>query len=64
MNYKSNTLSSSNWNEAPNYGIDRDIVFGTFWYAANSINNALTWETSEQFDAGIDVDLFKDCLSM
>ena len=63
-NYKSNTLSSSNWNEAPNYGIDKDVVFGTFWYAANSINNQLTWETSEQFDAGLDIDLFKDRLSM
>ena len=63
-NYKSNTLSSSNWNDAPNYGIDKDIVFGTFWYAANSINNALTWETSEQVDAGLDIDLFKDRLSM
>ena len=64
MNYKSNTLSSSNWNEAPNYGIDKGTVFGTFWYAANSINNELTWETSEQFDAGLDVDMLNDRLSI
>ena len=64
-NYKSNTLSSSYWNEAPNYGIgNQRITFGTFWFPANAINNELTWETSEQFDAGVDIDLFSDRLSI
>ncbi len=64
MNYKSNTLSSSNWNEAPNYGIGAGQTFGTFWYPANAINNELTWETSETIDAGLDIDLFKDRLTV
>ena len=64
-NYKSNTLSSSFWNEAPNYGIgNQSVTFGTFWFPSNSINNELTWETSETIDAGVDIDLFNDRLSI
>ena len=62
--YKSNTLSSSNWNEAPNYGIAANQIFGTFWYPANAINNELTWETSQTLDGGVDIDMFKDRLSI
>ena len=62
--YKSNTLSSSNWNEAPNYGIAAGQTFGTFWYPANAINNELTWETSETLDGGVDIDMFNDRLSI
>ena len=63
-NYKSNTLSKSYWNEAPNYGIAAGQIFGTFWYPANAINNELTWETSETLDAGVDIDMFNDRLSI
>ena len=62
-NYKSNTLSSTNWNEAPNYGMATRQTFGTFWYPANAINNELTWETSEQVDAGLDMDFLNERLS-
>ena len=62
--YKSNSLNSSNWNEAPNYGIGAGQIFGTFWYPATAINNELTWETSETVDGGIDIDMFKDRLSI
>ncbi|MBO6063173.1 MAG: SusC/RagA family TonB-linked outer membrane protein, partial [Bacteroidales bacterium] len=62
--YKSNSLNSSNWNEAPNYGIGAGQIFGTFWYPATAINNELTWETSETVDGGVDIDMFKDRLSI
>ena len=62
--YKNADLSYSTWNEGAIYGIDTNAMWGTFWYPAKSVNQNLTWETSEQFDAGLDVDLFNDRLSI
>ena len=63
-NYKSNNLNSTNWNEAAIYGIGTHQTWGTFWYPATAINNELTWETSETLDGGVDIDMFKDRLSI
>ena len=63
-NYKSATLSSSTWNEGSIYGVENGAYWGTFWYLKEAINQNLTWETSQQFDAGLDIDLFKDRLSL
>ena len=62
--YKSANLSSSTWNEGAIYGVENGSYWGTFWFPKNSVNQNLTWETSEQFDAGLDIDLFKDRLSL
>ena len=62
--YKNADLSSSTWNEGAIYGIASDAMWGTFWYPKKSVNQTLTWETSEQWDAGLDIDLFKDRLSL
>ena len=62
--YKSAALSSSTWNEGAIYGVENGSYWGTFWFPKNSVNQNLTWETSEQFDAGLDIDLFKDRLSL
>ena len=62
--YKNADLSSSTWNEGAIYGIANDAMWGTFWFPKKSVNQNLTWETSEQFDAGLDFDLFKDRLSL
>ena len=63
-NYKSATLSSSTWNEGAIYGVENGSYWGTFWFLKNAVNQNLTWETSQQFDAGLDIDLFKDRLSL
>lgn len=63
-NYKSATLNSSTWNEGSIYGVENGAYWGTFWYLREAINQNLTWETSQQFDAGLDIDLFKDRLSL
>ena len=63
-NYKSATLSSSTWNEGSIYGVENGAYWGTFWFLKNAVNQNLTWETSQQFDAGLDIDLFKDRLSL
>ena len=63
-NYKSSNLSKSTWNEGAIYGLQTGSQYGTFWYPSKAVNQLLTWETSEQFDGGIDVDLFQDRLSL
>ena len=62
--YKSADLSSSYWDEAAIYGVETGAMYNTFWFPKKSVNQLLTWETSEQFDAGLDVDLFNDRLSV
>ena len=64
MNYKSATLNSSTWNEGSIYGVENGAYWGTFWFLKEAINQNLTWETSQQFDAGLDIDLFNDRLSL
>ena len=63
-NYKSANLSKSTWNEQGIYGPENNAMWGTFWYPSKSVNQELTWETSEQLDAGLDMDLFNDRLSI
>ena len=63
-NYKSANLSKSTWNEQAIYGPENNAMWGTFWYPSKAVNQDLTWETSEQFDAGLDIDLFNDRLSL
>ena len=63
-NYKSANLSKSTWNEQGIYGPENNAMWGTFWYPSKSVNQELTWETSEQLDAGLDMDLFNDRLSL
>ena len=63
-NYKSANLSKSTWNEQAIYGPENNALWGTFWYPSKAVNQNLTWETSEQFDAGLDIDLFNDRLSL
>ena len=62
--YKSADLSSSYWDEASIYGVESGSMYNTFWFPKKSVNQLLTWETSEQFDAGLDVDLFNNRLSV
>ena len=71
-NYKSPTLGSTNWgSQSMWYGLGDGgngtaggILTGKFYYLSKALNPNLTWETSEQFDLGLDVDMFKDRLSM
>ncbi|WP_231960434.1 SusC/RagA family TonB-linked outer membrane protein [Petrimonas mucosa] len=65
-NYKSQTLSSAGWNnQSQQYGFESDAGYtGTFYYNGKALNPKLTWETSEQFDAGLDIDMFANRLSI
>ncbi len=71
-NYKSNLLTSSGWNsQSMWYGIPEvpdgnngGIKCGTFYFLGSALNPFLTWETSEQADFGIDLNMFNDRLSL
>ena len=64
-NYKSPGLSDQgDHNDGSIAGRELRRKQGTTWALTTALNQDLTWETSETFDAGLDIDLFKDRLSM
>jgi TonB-linked SusC/RagA family outer membrane protein len=62
-NYKSALLTSKSWSEQAQYGAESGSTWGTFVYNSTALNNDLTWETSEQTDFGVDIDMFNSRLS-
>ena len=63
-NYKSAVLSKTTWNELSQAGVESGGIWGTMWYLNNVVNPYLTWETSEQFDLGIDAAFLNNRLSV
>lgn len=63
-NYRSALLSKSSWQEQAQYGVEKNKLWDTFIYNSIALNNNLTWETSEQFDLGLDINMFNDRLAM
>ena len=63
-NYRSALLTKKSWQEQAQYGVEKNTLWNTFVYNSIALNNNLTWETSEQFDLGLDVNLFNDRLAM
>ena len=63
-NYKTAALTMSNWQEQAQYGVEKGTLWNSFVYNSKALNNNLTWETSEQFDLGLDLNMFNDRLAM
>ena len=64
MNYKAASISSGGTdNEFNPIGLETSQKLGTYYFLSNAVNSQLTWETSEQFDLGLDLSFFKDRLS-
>lgn len=65
-NYKSPTLNKieNPGNESGQYGVIAGKKWGTAIYNYIALNPNLTWETSEQTDFGLDMELFKNRLSL
>ena len=62
-NYSSNNLVVKNdANDKATYGIGTG-VFGTFIYNGKALNTALTWETCEQWNIGLDGAMFNNRLT-
>lgn len=63
--YKSANLSTSTWNgEVNQYGAEAALQCGQFLFYRKAINQSLTWETSQQLDLGLDLNMFSDRLTM
>ena len=63
-NYKSAVLNRTTWSEQAQYGVTSNTVWGNFVYNSTALNPDLTWETSEQWDLGLDLSMFNDRLSV
>ena len=63
-NYKSLLLGTSYWQEQAKYGVINNATWNNFVYNSSAMNRNLTWETSEQWDLGLDVELFKNRLAL
>lgn len=63
-NYKSLLLGTSYWQEQAQYGMINNATWNNFVYNSTAMNRNLTWETSEQWDLGLDVELFKNRLAL
>lgn len=64
MNYKSPVLGNSNWQEQAQYGVENSHLWNQMFYYDTALNPDLTWETSEQYDLGLDMNMFSDRLAM
>ncbi len=64
MNYKTALLSKGDWTEQAQYNPTNNATWGAFIYNNTAINPNLTWETSEQLDLGIDLEMFNNRLSV
>ncbi len=62
-NYKSALLTSKTWTEQAQYGAENGTLWGSLVYNSVALNNDLTWETSEQFDLGVDLEMFNHRLN-
>ena len=65
-NYKAAILSKKEnpSNEGGQYGTTVGGAWGTAIYKGDALNRHLTWETSEQTDFGMDIDMFNERLSL
>ena len=63
-NYKSLLLGTSYLQEQAQYGVINNATWNNFVYNSTAMNRNLTWETSEQWDLGLDVELFKNRLAL
>ena len=62
-NYKSAVLSYGVTTEKALYGTS-GTLWGTRVWNSDAVNPKLTWETSEQFDLGLDINMLSDRLAM
>lgn len=63
-NYKSPLLSKNTYSEQAQYGITSNQLWNNFAYYSTALNPNLTWETSEQYDLGLDMEMFNNRLSL
>lgn len=63
-NYKSPLLSKNTYSEQAQYGVTSNQLWNNFAYYSTALNPNLTWETSEQYDLGLDMEMFNNRFSL
>lgn len=63
-NYKSPLLSKNTYSKQAQYGVTSNQLWNNFAYYSTALNPNLTWETSEQYDLGLDMEMFNNRLSL
>lgn len=63
-NYKSPLLSKNTYSEQAQYGVTSNQLWNNLAYYSTALNPNLTWETSEQYDLGLDMEMFNNRLSL
>lgn len=63
-NYKSPLLSKNTYSEQAQYGVTSNQLWNNFAYYSTALNPNLTWETSESYDLGLDMEMFNNRLSL
>lgn len=61
--YKTGTLANVSWSEQAQYGVGGNTLWGNMTYFKTAVNSELTWETSEQWDLGLDFGAFRNRLN-
>lgn len=61
---KSPLLSKNTYSEQAQYGVTSNQLWNNFAYYSTALNPNLTWETSEQYDLGLDMEMFNNRLSL
>ena len=61
--YKTGTLSNKSWAEQAQYGVGSNTLWNNMTYFSTAVNHELTWETSEQWDLGLDLAAFNNRLT-
>ena len=65
MNYKSALLGRTiKADKGSQNGVETGLTHGTIIFNDRALNPDLTWETSEQWDLGLDLELFKNRLNL
>ena len=62
--YSAATLSKGNSGDGLIAGTGATTTYGTYIYNGKALNRALTWETSQQFDLGVDLAFLQNRLSL
>ena len=62
--YKAPSLTTKVWDDQAQYGVGSNTTWGSFVFVETPVNHKLSWETSEQWDLGIDMAFLKNRLSL
>ena len=64
LTFRSSAIHGRVYSEQAQYGVTSNQLWNNFAYYSTALNPNLTWETSEQYDLGLDMEMFNNRLSL